>query len=191
MNIKRPQTTEPPGRIPASGRDGRDWGLEIADWEFACGADGKCGQNAKQTQFASFGYIEVGAARYEIRDTRYASVVWTLRQTNPIGAGETPAIADRGFGIGDCGEPETGDLSALRQTNPITLYIVVPILPGHYISRTRRGEWKTKPISAAGGRDWGLGIADWGFAAGWRGTSVGRMSNKANPGRGGLGIDYG
>jgi hypothetical protein len=34
MNIKQPQSIEPLGRIPASGRHGRGWGLPIAEWGF-------------------------------------------------------------------------------------------------------------------------------------------------------------
>jgi hypothetical protein len=44
---------------------------------------------------------------------------------------------------------------AMRQTNPIC---------GVFGLKMRVAK-KTKPISAAGGRDWGLGIADWGFEA--------------------------
>jgi hypothetical protein len=50
MNVKQPQTVEPPGRIPASGRDGRDWGLGIADWEFANGRSGQSGSAVPQTK---------------------------------------------------------------------------------------------------------------------------------------------
>jgi hypothetical protein len=34
-----------------------------------------------------------------------------------------------------------------------------------FLARKRGCRWKTKPIGAAGGRDWRLEIADWGFEA--------------------------
>jgi hypothetical protein len=34
MNVKQPQPDTPIRRVPARGRDGRDWGLGIADWGF-------------------------------------------------------------------------------------------------------------------------------------------------------------
>jgi hypothetical protein len=46
-----------------------------------------CGQNVKQSRSATFGYIGVSSvrgSRYQIRDARYASTVWTARQTKPI-----------------------------------------------------------------------------------------------------------
>jgi hypothetical protein len=55
MNVEQPQTIECPGRIPASGRDGRDWGLEIADWNSPMGDLGSSpALCAKQTQFSAF-----------------------------------------------------------------------------------------------------------------------------------------
>jgi hypothetical protein len=67
---------------PIGAAGGRDWGLRIADWGFANAGHGASGaQCAKQSQFASLGYI--GAAggrdwglrirRRQMRDTRYAS----------------------------------------------------------------------------------------------------------------------
>jgi hypothetical protein len=58
----------------------------------------------------------------------------------------------------------------MRQTKPI--FCVFGL-------KMRAGE-KTKPIGAARGRDWGLGIADWGFAGDARGASVDKKANKAN-----------
>jgi hypothetical protein len=77
---------------------------------------------AKQTQFATSGYIRGDSGfeggRYEIRDTRYAQIVWTecqtkpircvfelimevVLKTKPIGAAGTAAIEDWRLGIGD------------------------------------------------------------------------------------------
>jgi hypothetical protein len=50
-------------------------------------------------------------------------------------------------------------MSAPRQTKPIALYVVGSNVAGHYISKAGCGRRKTKPICAAGGRDWGFG--DW------------------------------
>ena len=52
-----------------------------------------------------------------------------------------------------CGQATAGAGGAsavwtLRQTNPITLYVVVVVLLGHYICKVGRRRRKTKPIRA-------------------------------------------
>jgi hypothetical protein len=120
MNIKQPQPDATTRRIPVSGRDGRDWGLGIGD----------CRTGVRDT-------------RCRMRDTRPACGR-CAKQSQLARPGA--AIGDCGFGTGESGEAETDDLSAPRKTKPITLYVVVLVLPGHYMCKVGSRERKTKPI---------------------------------------------
>jgi hypothetical protein len=60
---------------PIGATGGRDWGLPIGDSRVA---GGRCGQNAKQTQSTTYGYIALSFCRTQGIDTRYQ-----IRDTRP------------------------------------------------------------------------------------------------------------
>jgi hypothetical protein len=85
----------------------------------------------------------------EPRPARHALAVSAPRQTKPMWAAEGRHC---GLGIADWGFEEArraGLVWTLRQTKPITLYVVVVVLLGHYICKVGSPGRKTKPIGRA------------------------------------------
>ena len=136
MATKQPQTGAWAGLIPVSDQ-GRDCGLEIADWGF------------------------------EIRDARYASTPWALRQakpisyvlglktrvgskTNPIGVAEGH---DRGFRIGDLRTQarKTWAQNTNKPNLKMTRMLLSSSVKGGYMDSVVPERPKTKPNKANSG----------------------------------------
>jgi hypothetical protein len=184
MNVEQPQSETMSRRVPVSGRGGRDWGLEIADWGFEI-------QMTWLTPTHS-----LGPRRLRIRPNRCKSVSQrelsaligvylrfhlTVRQLGDCRA--SLAMTGAGLGRASCVDAAPNKPNLAEEASALIMDEGLLII-GNWGLRDAMGagivwtECQTKPISAfseprkgvrlenkanPGGRGPRLGIADWGF----------------------------